>query len=164
MSFLVIYDQALIFLFIFAITYGLLHRVKLIDAPSVNGLIALAVALITALSAPTLNFLLNFIPSVTVFIVILFLMFFLLLAAFIPTENIKDYVAHSGLLVSMIIAIILILALYTLYSLGAFSLTGTSLSSSSTPGFTLNPQFIISILTLVIMIAGVYFMTRKPNA
>jgi phosphoglycerol transferase MdoB-like AlkP superfamily enzyme len=86
------------------------------------------------------------------------------LAAFIPTENIKDYVAHSGLLVSMIIAIILILALYTLYSLGAFSLNGTSLSSSSTPGFTLNPQFIISILTLVIMIAGVYFMTRKPNA
>ncbi|MEM3829995.1 MAG: hypothetical protein QXP36_12410, partial [Conexivisphaerales archaeon] len=118
MSFLVSGElDAVVFILVFAITYGILNRVKIFEAASVNALIALALGILILFSTPIVAIIDQMVPYIALYVLIVFFVMFILVSAFVPTKNIEDYMSHSGLFVAITIALIFFIFLISFSNL-----------------------------------------------
>lgn len=152
--------DAVVFILTFALSYGLLTRIKFFDSPSVNALISLAIGLLIIFSAPVVSFIQFIIPSLALYILIVFFIVFILTAMFVPISNIQDYVSHSSFVIAISIGIVFFLILFAFASLSSPS--SSSPSSGISSPIHVNPDFLTSLVALIIMVGAVYYMTRRP--
>ncbi|MCW1292409.1 MAG: hypothetical protein QXX36_02320 [Candidatus Rehaiarchaeum fermentans] len=148
--------EAVVFILIFAIAYGILSRIKLFEEASVNALIALALGILVVFSTPVVIVIEHFVPYIALYILIVFFIIFILVSAFVPSKNLEDYMSHSSLFVGITIAIIFFIFIF------AFTSILPSSSSSSGLSLQINTQFIETVIAFIVMIGVVYYVTRKP--
>lgn len=168
-----------VFLLVFAVVYGILSYLDIFKRKDINAIIALSIGLITLLSSFFVVFVSIYIPMVVAIALGIFLVILLLATTLTPTKSVTAYLGRSPLVAILIITIML------LFGLEAFSTTLHVLSppsntTNTTPTINpnvspilsgaLNGSYIISLLTspntlaliisFIVMLFGVYFMTR----
>ncbi len=171
---------AFVFLLVFAITFGFISRLDVFKREDIAAIIALAVAVISLVSVVFVQFIMAFVPSVMLLLLFIFLAVLFLSAVGVPGEAMKKYLSRSSMIPLLIIIILLffsITALGTAVSIvspsslpptnissapkGVSPLLSGYLSSTYIMSVIVSPNVLSMIITFVVMIFAVYFMTRR---
>ena len=164
-----------VFLLVFAVIYGLLSYVDIFKRRDINAIIALSVALITLLSSFFVVFVSTYIPMVIAVVLGIFFIILLLATTLTPTKSVTAYLTRSPLVALLIIFIMLLFSLEafgTTYNFFSPPSNSTAINPHISPILSgaLNSTYIVTLLTspnvlaliisFLVMIFGVYFMTR----
>ncbi|MCW1301985.1 MAG: hypothetical protein OH316_02525 [Candidatus Parvarchaeota archaeon] len=167
-----------VFLLIFAIVYGLLTYVDIFKRRDINAIIALSVGFLALLSSFFVTFISLYIPMVIAAVLVVFLAILLLATTLTPTKSITSYLVRSPLVALLMIFIMLLFAFnafgttYTIFAPHSNSTTSAAINPNVSPLLSgaLSGTYIVDLLTspnvlallvsFLVMLFGVYFMTR----
>lgn len=164
-----------VFLLIFALVYGLLSYVNIFRRRDINAIIALSIGFLALFSSFLVTFISFYVPMVIALALGVFLVILLLTTTLTPTKSITTYLIRSPLVALLIIVLMLLFAFdafgttYRAFNPPANStainphvspLLSGALNNTYMMSLLTSPNVLALLISFLVMIFGVYFMTR----